>query len=286
MDKDIFMSTGEFARLAGVSKHTLFHYDEIGLFSPAVRQDNGYRCYKTSQLDLFSAIETLKEIGMPLSQIKEYLDHRTPDSFLALLEREMKTVDEKICHLKQTKDWMIQKNALIRDVLSPDTEQIQRRFTSRQYLVMAHSPVSLSNEKELSQHIGELLGRCTDITAKSPYSIGFIQYKEQLSKGIYDDYRTFYLLFPTPPGSHRCTVKPAGTYLYAWHSGHWDTLSETYLRLFSYAEEHSLLLDDHFYENDILDELTVHGPDQYLTQVSVRILDDTEVPADTSSAPV
>ena len=32
MNKKMYFSTGEFAELAGVSKHTLFYYDEIGLF--------------------------------------------------------------------------------------------------------------------------------------------------------------------------------------------------------------------------------------------------------------
>ena len=31
-----YLTTGEFARLCGVSKHTLFHYDELGVFSPCL----------------------------------------------------------------------------------------------------------------------------------------------------------------------------------------------------------------------------------------------------------
>ena len=31
------------ARLCGVTKHTLFHYHQIGVFSPAVTGENGYR---------------------------------------------------------------------------------------------------------------------------------------------------------------------------------------------------------------------------------------------------
>ena len=33
---ELYFTTGEFAKILGVKKHTLFHYDEIGLFSPAV----------------------------------------------------------------------------------------------------------------------------------------------------------------------------------------------------------------------------------------------------------
>ncbi len=40
-----YLTTGEFARLAGVTKHTLFHYDNIGLFQPEFTDENGYRYY-------------------------------------------------------------------------------------------------------------------------------------------------------------------------------------------------------------------------------------------------
>lgn len=44
MNKKMYFSTGEFAKLAGVSKHTLFYYDEIGLLSPEIKnKENGYR---------------------------------------------------------------------------------------------------------------------------------------------------------------------------------------------------------------------------------------------------
>ena len=57
MDRNLYMTTGEFAALMGVSKHTLFHYDDIGLFSPEYVAENGYRMYSRYQL------ETLDEIS-------------------------------------------------------------------------------------------------------------------------------------------------------------------------------------------------------------------------------
>lgn len=33
MIRDTYMTTGEFAKLMKISKHTLFHYDDIGLFA-------------------------------------------------------------------------------------------------------------------------------------------------------------------------------------------------------------------------------------------------------------
>lgn len=33
-ENDRYLSCGEFAKTVGTTKHTLFHYDEIGLFQP------------------------------------------------------------------------------------------------------------------------------------------------------------------------------------------------------------------------------------------------------------
>lgn len=76
-----YLTTGEFARLCGVSKHTLFHYDELGVFSPAVKAENGYRYYSMAQIDVFFVISTLKELDIPLREIKAYLDRRSRRSW-------------------------------------------------------------------------------------------------------------------------------------------------------------------------------------------------------------
>ncbi|MEK4207855.1 MULTISPECIES: MerR family DNA-binding transcriptional regulator [Paenibacillus] len=52
--------TGEFAKLFGIKKDTLFYYDKIKLFQPAGISDNGYRYYTLQQLDTFWAIQSLR----------------------------------------------------------------------------------------------------------------------------------------------------------------------------------------------------------------------------------
>ncbi|MFZ9035368.1 MAG: MerR family DNA-binding transcriptional regulator [Francisellaceae bacterium] len=42
--------TKAFAKLTGVTVRTLYHYDAIGLLTPSIRLDNGYRLY--SEVDL------------------------------------------------------------------------------------------------------------------------------------------------------------------------------------------------------------------------------------------
>jgi DNA-binding transcriptional MerR regulator len=62
--------TGEFSRIAQVSKRLLRYYDRIGLFQPAhVDPQTGYRYYSARQLPQLNRILALKELGLSLDQI-------------------------------------------------------------------------------------------------------------------------------------------------------------------------------------------------------------------------
>ena len=86
------IKTGDFARLCNTNKRTLFHYDDIGLLKPAYTDEKGYRYYSESQCDVFFTITCLREIGMPLKDIKMYIDHRNPDKLKVLLEEQHQRV--------------------------------------------------------------------------------------------------------------------------------------------------------------------------------------------------
>ena len=101
-----YFTTGEFAKLWGVKKQTLFHYDEIGIFKPVKKNDKGYRYYNYQQFEVFGVISILKEMGMSLSEIKDYLDHRSPSRLIHLFHHQISKVDDKIKHLKQIKEMM------------------------------------------------------------------------------------------------------------------------------------------------------------------------------------
>lgn len=78
LDKKITL--GSFAKLHNVNKKTLIYYDEIGLFSPNMVADNGYRYYDFKQNFTFSIINMLRSMKVSLSDIKillELYDHGT-----------------------------------------------------------------------------------------------------------------------------------------------------------------------------------------------------------------
>ena len=66
---------GAFARVAQVSVRTLHHYDDIGLLPPAqVDPQTGYRWYRADQLQRLNRILALRDLGLPLTEVRKVVD--------------------------------------------------------------------------------------------------------------------------------------------------------------------------------------------------------------------
>ena len=73
MDDDL-LSIGRFARLAGLSVGALRHYDELDLLRPAdIDRFTGYRRYRRAQLETARTIARLRDLELPLDEIREVL---------------------------------------------------------------------------------------------------------------------------------------------------------------------------------------------------------------------
>lgn len=70
MDDDL-LPIGRFARLGGLSIGALRHYDELDLLRPAeVDRFTGYRRYRREQLETARAIGRLRDLEVPLDEIR------------------------------------------------------------------------------------------------------------------------------------------------------------------------------------------------------------------------
>ena len=107
------LTTAQFAKLHEVNKRTLHYYDEIGLFRPLTKSDNGYRYYDISQSIDFEYIRMLKELNMSIEEIEIYRKNPTPADFLKIVNEKEQEVDKQIQKLKDIKTVMQSKKEQI-----------------------------------------------------------------------------------------------------------------------------------------------------------------------------
>ena len=90
---------GEFAELAGVTTKTLRFYDEIGVLRPAsVDARTGYRHYLPKQLEDLASVLALKNLGVPLAQVRELITKKGSggDDRRAILTELRRTLEQSI----------------------------------------------------------------------------------------------------------------------------------------------------------------------------------------------
>jgi DNA-binding transcriptional MerR regulator len=66
------MTIQEFARLTGLTVHTLRYYEQIGLLDNIRRASSGHRVYDQHDQLWVAFIKRLKATGMPLREIQRY----------------------------------------------------------------------------------------------------------------------------------------------------------------------------------------------------------------------
>jgi DNA-binding transcriptional MerR regulator len=72
--EDDLLSIGRFARLTGLSVGALRHYDELDVLRPAdIDRFTGYRRYRRAQLETARTIARLRDLEVPLEEIRDVL---------------------------------------------------------------------------------------------------------------------------------------------------------------------------------------------------------------------
>lgn len=97
---------GEVAERSGLSVKTIRFYCDQGLIKPLTRSDGGFRLFAEPVIAELVVIRTLKNIGMPLSQIKNLLEVRRSgicncDILKTSLANKVDTIDKSIAELLQ-----------------------------------------------------------------------------------------------------------------------------------------------------------------------------------------
>lgn len=269
------IKTGEFARLCNTNKRTLFHYDQIGLFSPALTDEKGYRFYSESQCDVFFTITCLREIGMPLKEIKSYLDQKDPQSLKQLLLQQQEKVRLEQRRLRRIQQVIETKLALVDQgealLRSPPPQPVVLEDMPEEFMVLSPR-LDTSDHNTLIRALCDHIGYCThhDLNAGHPY--GAMISTKALEQGQWDTYAYFMTKVLDEPLGHPFHRKPAGRYAVIYLKGDYYNSGQAYQTLLSYFQDHHLTPGAYSYKEAVLDELSSARMADYLTRISIQIL--------------
>ncbi len=81
-------TTGEMAKLCGVSVRTVQYYDSRGILVPSELSEGGRRIYSEADLKRMKIICFLRELDLPINRIAELLSEEHPENVIHLLLNE------------------------------------------------------------------------------------------------------------------------------------------------------------------------------------------------------
>lgn len=260
-------TTAQFAGLHGVNKRTLHYYDNIGLFSPQYKGENGYRYYNYDQSMEFEFIRMLKELHLSIEEVKAFTHSFDTEKFLQVAEEKKKEMDEEIRRLKRSKRilgrW--QKQILLcREVAHMEVRV--EEFSEEHLLTL---PYKYENDDftEAFRHIQKAWK-----PEQCRLGVGSYLPVSRVMEGRYEEYEgLFSPMIGRKPGNPTL-VRPAGKYLCGYCKGTWERLPDLYEKILEKARREGFSLTGYAYEIG-LNDIAVSGGEDYVTQVAVRIGD-------------
>ena len=90
-------TTGEIAKLCGVTVRTVQYYDSRGILVPSELSEGGRRLYSEDDVKRLKIICFLREADLPIDAIHKILNEEHPEKVISLLiEQQEKALSEEI----------------------------------------------------------------------------------------------------------------------------------------------------------------------------------------------
>ncbi len=259
-------TTGEFANYFGIKKDTLFYYDRIGLFRPAGVEDNGYRYYTSSQVDMFWTLLSLREIGLSVKTLQEYFREPSPERLKELAAEQIQKIDAEMKKLRKIKGLLTDISQGIKEAVNAVPGQVKMEMLpDRRFLYSRENKGKADTSNEEWKEIYDDFARENRIAGAA--CVGSVISQADLARGQFGYVNR---LFTESPGRGG-TVRRGGIYAVYYYKGSYDGLPEIYPYILSEIERQGFAAAGDAYEEYLIAEIAAGCEEDYMTKIVIRV---------------
>lgn len=264
---------GQISKLYSIPIKTLRYYDEIGLFEPMyVDNKSGYRYYSTEQFEQLHTIIYLKIMGIPLKDIKNYLEIRDIDCFVTLLkEQQMITknkinefrkieniIENRIKEVEESKAIFNIKTVTIKELKERKILKLAEKFNTQSEFELCIK--KLKNSANIPNHI-IIIG-----------NVGLTISKDNIMKGIFDEYNSVFVLLEDNVDNFPFVDKiEQGHYACFYFRGMRREARNYYKEIFEYIDRNGLEIIGDSIEREIINQFISDDKSYHLTEIQIPI---------------
>lgn len=276
-NKIAVFTAGEFAKLHHLNKRTLHYYDEIHLFSPKYKGENGYRYYTYEQSMELESILALRELGMSLEEIRNYNQNPNPSSFLKIAEAKRREIDKRMKRMKTIQAVLKQKETMLARCNGIYDQKIEIVNLNEECMLMTPLPLIFENDENLFQNAAPIMEHLRKSWELSAYkqSCGSYLSADKILNKKFDEYDG---IFTTIDSKGKMLYrKPKGCYIRAFSVGSWEKIPAVYIKIIKFAEENNLTLTGYAFEMG-MNDFAISNRDDYVTQIEIRCIGNIPTP--------
>lgn len=232
------LTIGEFAALTHLSVRTLRRYHESGLLEPAeVDGFTGYRYYTARQIPTAQVIHQLRELGVPLVDVRAILATDDPLQRAAVVANHLERLEHELDRTRAAV-------TSLRQLLRPDPTQLQVGLTSLPARTVAGIHVEVRDNSDLAWYdraMAELDAEFAPAERRGPPGG---QYANELFTEGHGTALVYWPVHqPRPRGRIEIIDLPAIELASTIHAGAHDEIDVTYGRLGAWVVDHTLSVD-------------------------------------------
>lgn len=261
---------GELAKIFNISTDTLRHYDKMNLLKPEQDHTNNYRYYDITSMFKLSRILFLKNLGISLSEIEDYMNHKNADRLLSMLKKKNDDIDSRIQQLQNLKHKINTKLELFQHAKFKLGE-IYIVNLSERYGVFIKT-IGLESALEVK----ELFKKSEHYLKMSSWLVEGQVYtslpQEDMENGIFNQFRYFIEIKPSDTNfDDSLVLLPSQDYACMTVLGPYEDLVKHYRTLVDWIHNNDYKIIGDSIENNIVDNDYSDSADEFITEIQIPI---------------
>ncbi|MFP3377815.1 MerR family transcriptional regulator [Bacillus sp. SIMBA_069] len=265
---------GEMAKMHNIAESTLRYYDEKGIFHPSiVDPQTNYRYYTIDQFSLLDTIKFLRQLNIPLKEIKKYIDERNPAYALNLLEKQQELMLKKQREIEYALAKMEHKIHLIKEATKAKAEQmVIKEIPQRKITAIAVAPNTTDDMFEYYIHSLQKNMRQMDDSLFSG-DIGVTVAKKGLMQNGFQAYSSVFILLDYMPFQVQSSDEiKEGLYACSYHHGPYEETGATYKELLAYIDQEGYEVSGDAIEIGLIDWSVTENPEEQVTEIQIPVV--------------
>lgn len=272
MKQDEYFTAGQLAALYGIPKQTLLYYDKNELLTPEFIHKNGYRYYSVSQYLTLEIILNMRKLNISISEIKEYLNNRSPDKFEKILRNKEKECNDIIAEMQTIKNSLTLSLDSIANINKIRLEQIELTLQETKPLLVSKTLLasySVSERVKLLAHHNQ-----TTFSKKNfkEFSTGWIISNDDFLNKKFNCTLNFFTPVPTSFPKKYSYLLPEGLYLSIKFKGtYYRRANDIHEKILFFLEKNDLKIISNIYILPIKNHWFTEDVTSYINQIFFQV---------------